>query len=176
MKNFFKRTASAILTLAIVISACSGIVSTFAASGDGSFSYELVADNNTTQNIPSATSAVKSTSFTFKEWNGSPKEKTYADSVVSKLTDSTAADVEFSGTSFATNWGGTFRTFRDGTTSYLDIVHTLDGVCDVSDVLVINRAASSNYWWISYKIYAGNQRETLFDNEPVLDNSLRKEE
>lgn len=169
MKNFFKRTASAILTLAIVISACSGIVSTFAASGDGSFSYELVADNNTTQNVPTATSAVKSTSFTFKEWNGSPKEKTYADSVVSKLTDSTAADVEFSGTSFATNWGGTFRTFRDGTTSYLDIVHTLDGVCDVSDVLVINRAASSNYWWISYKIYAGNQKETLFDNEPVLE-------
>ena len=51
MKNIFKRTASAILSLAIVISACSGIVSTFAAGGDGSFSYQLVADNNTTQNI-----------------------------------------------------------------------------------------------------------------------------
>lgn len=172
MKNIFKRTTSAILSLVIVISACSGIFSTVATGGTGVFDHQLVESDGTSDVPDASTSVVKSTTVAYKDWNySSASEKTYDASLIAQISDSQFVNFDLSGTSYVKKRPSDTekQLFRDGSVIYTDIVHTLDGVCDISDVLVVNRDASSSYWWISYKIYASNQRDKLFSGEPVFE-------
>ncbi len=179
MKNIFKRTISAILSLVIVISACSGIISTFATDGSGAFSYQLETSNDTNDVPDAATSVVKSTTVAYKDWNfESAREAVYTPEALAKFSDSDFANFELNSktlvdggtinSSYAKNRNDVRTLYRDGTIC-TDIVHTLDGVCDISDVLVVNRPEDNSYGWISYKIYASNQLDKLFSGEPVFE-------
>lgn len=167
MKNMFKRITSAILSLVIVISACSGAMSVFATDTEGAFNYELVEANNVSNVPDAATSLVTSTTVTYKDYNGQTTE--YSDeSIIPQISDGAFTNFELKSGAYAKNIGGVITLYRDGTI-YTDVVHTLGGVCDISDVLVVNRPTGNEYGWISYEIYAGNQRKTLFDGEPIFE-------
>ncbi len=169
MKNTFKRITSAILSLLIVISACSGTISVFATGTDNAFSYQLEEANNTNSVPDASTSLVTSTTVTYKDWNGITTE--YSDeSIIPQISDGVFTKFDLSAGSYAKTINGVTTLYRDGTI-YTDVVHTLDGVCDISDVLVVNRAATveaNKYSWISYEIYASNQLDKLFSGEPIF--------
>ncbi len=183
MKNIFKRTVSAILSLVIVISACSGIISTFA-TGSNSGTLTLQTEKNGVTDLPTGTSIVKSAKAYYKGVNATNKSETTI-AFDQGSSSKTAVEELTDGVVESTIGLKVDGTFAEGTSSkttkihvndgevYSEIVYALDGLCNIDNIIVVGHSAER--WRISYEIYVGNDETTLFDGAPKIkyDNTVQ---
>lgn len=92
--------------------------------------------------------------------------------VLDVLTDNTTSvtdddKLEFQGAAVFAKVSDDNKTegiYTDGS-AYADVIYRLKGETKISDI-VVSSAVNSN-WNMAYKLYAGNDRDTLFDGEPL---------
>ncbi len=136
-------------------------------------------DNNTTNPVSGKTGLVKNAEFKGKHYNASTATAVTpyiggADpsGALGLLTDGTVdkeleVDVPYAeGTQPSGGQPGSVTKIHTDGTAYVDIIYTLDGVADISDIVVMGHK-QPNLWAISYDIYAGNSLSTLFDSAPI---------
>ena len=130
--------------------------------------------NGTTNPVTGKDLIVKDAKFTDKsclyssEFDTTPRVNgSNAPSALVALTDGKVDNEIEIDTRFADGSDKTLtKIYNDGEKAYTNIIYTLDGVADISDIVVMGHS-EPDVWGISYKLYAGNSLSTLFDGEPI---------
>ena len=139
----------------------------------GDTNFEL-AEDTTTRTLPAGNSVVKRMSVKYKgpydaQANlftpvfDTSLQPSY--SVLEGLTTLNANSGIRIGGLFAKAEGDSAIIYRDGTTAYTDVIYTLDGKCDISDIFVSEH--SLTMWKIAYKLYVSDDEATLFSGTPI---------
>ncbi len=135
----------------------------------------LKAENNEAANpVTGKDTVVKDAKFTDKSYMYSSETSTTprvngsnAPSALKALTDGKVDNEVEIDTRFAEGADTTVtKIHNDGVTAYTNIIYTLDGKADISDIVVMGHHEADT-WAISYDLYIGDKASTIFDSEPV---------
>ena len=135
----------------------------------------LKAENNEAANpVTGKDTVVKDAKFTDKSYMYSSETSTTPrvggsnpPSALKALTDGKVDNEVEIDTRFAEGADTTVtKIYNDGVTAYTNIIYTLDGKADISDIVVMGHQEADT-WAISYDLYIGDKASTIFDSEPV---------